>query len=77
MTEVCLHVFDDPKLTNSGRQLHGAGRSNVDLCVCVCVRNLAGRVGLPISVEVVSEPLGERYQHDLYGQTEGSGARRR
>lgn len=47
------------------------------MCVlCVpCLRNLAGRVGLPVSIEVVAEPLGQRHEHDLNGQTDGGGAK--
>lgn len=36
-----------------------------------CRTNLVYGVGLAISIEVVSEPLAERLQHDLNGQTEG------
>lgn len=43
----------------------------------VCVKYLARRVGLSISIEVVAEPFRKRYQHDLNGQTEGSQARHR
>lgn len=36
-----------------------------------CVRDLAEGVGLSVPIEVVFEPLAERQQHDLDGQTEG------
>lgn len=53
---------------------------NSYVCVCVCVTDLAERVGLSIPVEVVPEPPAERQQHDLNGQTQrrrlGRGRRR-
>lgn len=39
--------------------------------VFVCVGHLAGGIGLAIPIEVVSEPFGKWYQHDLNRQTKG------
>lgn len=45
--------------------------------MCCVLGDLAEGVGLSVAVEVVSEPLAERQQHDLDGQTEGGGLGRR
>lgn len=37
----------------------------------LCVRYLTEGVGLSIPIEMVSEPLAERQEHNLNGQTEG------
>lgn len=44
--------------------------SNHFMCIVfVCVGHLAGGIGLAIPIEVVSEPFGKWYQHDLNRQT--------